>query len=202
VPGIGILPIGMRLLWRDGARFKPYYVIMGGMIGYTQKTFSQYASYENLGLDQSIGIAAPPQRPHRPLRRLWRLPPIQWLRRTKQPGPRRNELEGRHQLPPWPTAAQRLTTAPFLIGGQNISQNMSLLAVNSGGWEIEIFQRGQPVGAMAMPYPPASFRRWIGHRTGHFLRLPERLAGQRDDPNGERCHANLHRESDRQHPRL
>jgi hypothetical protein len=56
VPGIGILPIGMRLLWRDGTHFKPYYVVMGGMTGYTRKTFSQYGSYENLGLDQSIGM--------------------------------------------------------------------------------------------------------------------------------------------------
>jgi Lipid A 3-O-deacylase (PagL) len=56
VPGIGILPIGMRLIWRDGTRFKPYYVIKGGMTGYTHKAFSQDASYENLGLDQSIGI--------------------------------------------------------------------------------------------------------------------------------------------------
>jgi hypothetical protein len=56
VPGVGILPIGMRLIWRDGARFKPYYVIKGGMTVYTQKAFSQDAAYENLCLDQSIGI--------------------------------------------------------------------------------------------------------------------------------------------------
>jgi hypothetical protein len=56
VPGVGIFPIGIRLLWRDGGRFKPYYVIKGGMMGYTQKAFSQYAAYENFGLDQSIGI--------------------------------------------------------------------------------------------------------------------------------------------------
>ncbi len=56
VPGIGILPIGIRLIWRDGTRFKPYYVLKGGMTGYTQKAFSQYASYENFALDQSIGI--------------------------------------------------------------------------------------------------------------------------------------------------
>ncbi len=56
IPGIGVLPIGMRLLWRDGARFKPYYVIMGGLTGYTHKAFSQFASYENLGLDQSVGM--------------------------------------------------------------------------------------------------------------------------------------------------
>jgi len=56
VPGIGVLPIGIRFVWRDGTRFKPYYFIKGGMTGYTQKAFSQYAAYENLCLDQSVGI--------------------------------------------------------------------------------------------------------------------------------------------------
>ncbi|MFZ0301048.1 MAG: acyloxyacyl hydrolase [Terracidiphilus sp.] len=56
VPGVGILPIGVRLLWRDGTRLEPYYVIKGGMTGYTKKTFSQDAAYENFCLDQSIGI--------------------------------------------------------------------------------------------------------------------------------------------------
>ena len=56
VPGIGILPIGMRLIWRDGSRFKPYYVIKAGMTIYAKKAFSQDASYENLALDQSLGV--------------------------------------------------------------------------------------------------------------------------------------------------
>ena len=56
VPGIGVLPIGMRLIWRDGTRFKPYYVIKAGMTIYSKKAFSQYASYENLALDQSVGV--------------------------------------------------------------------------------------------------------------------------------------------------
>ena len=56
IPGIGVLPIGMRLLWNDGGRVKPYYVIKAGVTLYTQKAFSQDASYENLGLDQSLGM--------------------------------------------------------------------------------------------------------------------------------------------------
>jgi hypothetical protein len=56
VPGINISPIGMRLIWRDGTRFKPYYVIKGGMSGFTKKAFSQYAAYENFSLIQTIGI--------------------------------------------------------------------------------------------------------------------------------------------------
>ena len=56
VPGVGILPIGMRLLWLDGKAVEPYYVIKAGMTGYTKKAFSQDASYENFALDQSLGL--------------------------------------------------------------------------------------------------------------------------------------------------
>jgi Lipid A 3-O-deacylase (PagL) len=56
VPGLAVLPIGVRLIWRDGARVKPYYVIKGGISGYTEKAFSNFASYENFALDQSIGM--------------------------------------------------------------------------------------------------------------------------------------------------
>lgn len=56
VPGLGISPIGMRLLWRDHARFKPYYAVKGGMIGFTHKAVSNYASYENFSLQQDVGF--------------------------------------------------------------------------------------------------------------------------------------------------
>jgi hypothetical protein len=56
VPGVAVLPIGARLIWNDGGRIKPYYVIKGGLTGYTQKAFSQDASYENFALDQSVGL--------------------------------------------------------------------------------------------------------------------------------------------------
>jgi len=56
VPGIGIAPIGMRLLWRDGKAWKPYYTIKGGMVGFTQKALSSYASYQDFSLQQSIGM--------------------------------------------------------------------------------------------------------------------------------------------------
>jgi hypothetical protein len=56
VPGIGILPIGVRLLWRVDARLHPYYVIKAGMTGYTHKVFSQYATYQDFALDQSMGF--------------------------------------------------------------------------------------------------------------------------------------------------
>jgi hypothetical protein len=56
VPGLGISPIGLRVIWRDGKRWKPYYSIKGGMIGFTEKALSNYASYEDFTLQQSVGI--------------------------------------------------------------------------------------------------------------------------------------------------
>ena len=55
-PGIAITPVGLRMLWRDGKRIKPYYLAKGGMIGFTKKAFSQYAAYENFTLQQSLGL--------------------------------------------------------------------------------------------------------------------------------------------------
>jgi hypothetical protein len=56
VPGLAVLPIGVRLMWNDSDRVKPFYSVKGGMTAYTQKAFSQYASYENFVLDQTIGV--------------------------------------------------------------------------------------------------------------------------------------------------
>ena len=56
IPGIGILPIGARLIWFDHARVKPFYDIKAGMTAYTQKAFSRYASYEDFALDQNVGV--------------------------------------------------------------------------------------------------------------------------------------------------
>lgn len=54
-PGLGITPIGVRLLWRDGALVQPYFILKGGMIGFTNKALSPYASYENFSLQQMVG---------------------------------------------------------------------------------------------------------------------------------------------------
>lgn len=56
VPGLGILPFGMRMLWRDGKAWKPYFVTKFGMIGFTKKAVSQYAAYQNMLVQQSVGI--------------------------------------------------------------------------------------------------------------------------------------------------
>lgn len=59
VPGLGIAPIGLRLLWRDGKAWKPYYTIKLGMMGFTQKALSNYASYQDWSMQQSIGMMVP-----------------------------------------------------------------------------------------------------------------------------------------------
>ena len=56
IAGLGISPIGLRLLWRDGRNMEPYYTIKGGMIGFTHKALSEQGSYENFTLQQSVGI--------------------------------------------------------------------------------------------------------------------------------------------------
>lgn len=56
IAGLGISPIGLRMIWRDGKDWKPYYTIKGGMIGFTHKALSGHGSYENFTLQQSIGI--------------------------------------------------------------------------------------------------------------------------------------------------
>jgi hypothetical protein len=56
VPGIGITPVGFRLLWRDGKAIKPYLLAKGGLLVFTQKAESPYASYENISLQSDIGV--------------------------------------------------------------------------------------------------------------------------------------------------
>ena len=56
VPGMGIAPIGLRMMWRSEKSVKPYLILKGGMVGYTHKALSQYASYVNLSLQVGIGM--------------------------------------------------------------------------------------------------------------------------------------------------
>jgi opacity protein-like surface antigen len=56
VPGIGIVPIGLRMMWRSGAKCKPYFVAKGGMVGFTKKALSRDGSYVNLSLQFGIGM--------------------------------------------------------------------------------------------------------------------------------------------------
>jgi hypothetical protein len=56
VYGIGILPIGARLMWFSHGHVRPFYDIKAGMTGYTKKVFSKYASYQDFALDQGVGV--------------------------------------------------------------------------------------------------------------------------------------------------
>jgi len=56
VPGIGITPIGFRLLWRDGRRWMPYFETKGSVLGFTQKALSSDATYENWSFNLTGGI--------------------------------------------------------------------------------------------------------------------------------------------------
>lgn len=58
-PGLEISPVGARLLWRDGTRFQPYYIVKFGVIGFTHKSFSPYASYEDITFQQAVGTQFP-----------------------------------------------------------------------------------------------------------------------------------------------
>lgn len=56
LPGIGITPIGIRFLWRDGKAIRPYLMAKGGLLVFTQKALSPNASYENISLQSSVGL--------------------------------------------------------------------------------------------------------------------------------------------------
>ena len=57
VPGLGITPVGLRMMWRSNKeRFKPYVLIKGGMVGFTQKALSTHASYEDFTLQSGFGV--------------------------------------------------------------------------------------------------------------------------------------------------
>ena len=55
-PGLAISPIGLRLLWRQDKKIKPYFIAKGGMIGFTQKALSSNAAYYDFLLQFGIGM--------------------------------------------------------------------------------------------------------------------------------------------------
>lgn len=58
IEGLGISPVGLRMMWLDKHAVRPYYEIKGGMIGFTHKAISPYSSYENFSLQQAVGFQA------------------------------------------------------------------------------------------------------------------------------------------------
>lgn len=56
VPGLGISPIGFRLLWRDTQALKPYLMAKGGVLAFTEKVPSPQATYLNFSLQSAMGV--------------------------------------------------------------------------------------------------------------------------------------------------
>ena len=56
VPGIGITPIGFRMLWRRGQRLQPYVEEKGGILAFTRKVINSNATYEDFSLQSSVGM--------------------------------------------------------------------------------------------------------------------------------------------------
>jgi hypothetical protein len=56
VPGVGITPLGFRLLWRDGRHVMPYFETKATVLGFTQKALSPEATYENWSFHLTGGL--------------------------------------------------------------------------------------------------------------------------------------------------
>ncbi len=56
VPGMGISPIGFRMVWRGHKSLMPYLSAKGGVIGFTQKVLSQKSTYEYFSLQSGTGL--------------------------------------------------------------------------------------------------------------------------------------------------
>jgi Lipid A 3-O-deacylase (PagL) len=53
--GIGVMPIGLRMIWRDGTGFKPYFLAKGGVLGFDKKALSSQSSYMEYSLLLGVG---------------------------------------------------------------------------------------------------------------------------------------------------
>jgi Lipid A 3-O-deacylase (PagL) len=56
VPGIGISPIGLRMVWRSKHALKPYLTVKGGVIAFDKKVLSMEATYLNFSLQSGVGV--------------------------------------------------------------------------------------------------------------------------------------------------
>lgn len=56
VPGVGMSPIGFRMLWRDKKAIKPYLLAKGGLLLFPQKVLSQEATYIDFSLQSATGV--------------------------------------------------------------------------------------------------------------------------------------------------
>jgi hypothetical protein len=56
VPGISISPFGMRFLYREGKRLRPFFIGKLGAAAFTKKAFSPNASYVNFNVQAAAGV--------------------------------------------------------------------------------------------------------------------------------------------------
>jgi hypothetical protein len=54
-PGVGIAPIGLRMMWLDKKPVKPYYIMKGGMLYFSKKALSQMAPHYDFSLQIGLG---------------------------------------------------------------------------------------------------------------------------------------------------
>lgn len=55
VPGLGVTPVGVRMLWRNGKVFKPFFTVKGGVVAFTQKALSPNGAYLNFTIQENLG---------------------------------------------------------------------------------------------------------------------------------------------------
>lgn len=58
IPGVGITPLGFRLLWREERRWMPYFEPKGSVFGFTRKALSSQSTYENWSFNLTSGFKA------------------------------------------------------------------------------------------------------------------------------------------------
>jgi hypothetical protein len=56
VPGLSITPIGMRFLYRDGKKIRPFFMGKLGAAAFTKKALSPDATYANFNIQASFGV--------------------------------------------------------------------------------------------------------------------------------------------------
>jgi hypothetical protein len=56
VPGIGIVPIGFRMVWRSRSGFKPYLTAKGGFLVFDKKVPATQAAYQNFSMQSAMGV--------------------------------------------------------------------------------------------------------------------------------------------------
>jgi len=56
--GLGISPIGLRMMWRNKKAYRPYFIVKGGMLAFNKKALSPDATYQNFSFQLGIGMQA------------------------------------------------------------------------------------------------------------------------------------------------